>query len=252
MYRDMDARLAALEERLGVTFRDRKLLLEAVTHRSYLNESRVRLPHNERLEFLGDAVLELIVTEHLFRKFPQEEEGVLTNWRAALVKGEFLSEIGKRLGLNDILLLSRGEAKNRDGKARARLLENAVEAIIGAVYFDQGLPSCRLFVDHYVLVSLAKTLAATQDAKSELQEWVQAECRITPSYDVLAEWGLDHAKRFRVAVNVGGTHVAEAEGTSKDGAQKAAAAKALATKDQWKGRLLGRGRPAAANAAPKG
>lgn len=223
-----------LETQLGVTFSDRDLLVQAFTHRSYLNENPgYRLGHNERLEFLGDAVLELVVTEYLYHSFPNPE-GELTNLRASLVNAKTLAEIALGLNFDAYLLLSRGEAKDSSSKARHTILANAIEAFIGALYLDQGFETTKRFIDTFVLVKLTDILTNQKykDPKSTFQEHAQKYTNITPSYKVLAEWGPDHDKHFRVAVYLGNEEIAVGEGPSKQEAQVAAATNALARK-KW-------------------
>ncbi len=221
-----------LESRLGVTFENKDLLTQAVVHRSYLNEHiDFRLDHNERLEFLGDAVLELIVTEFLYRKY-ENPEGELTNWRASLVNANTCAEVAGELEVEDFLYLSRGEEKET-GKARQYILANAFEAIIGAIYLDQGLEAARGFINQVLLPKLEYILAngLYLDPKSRFQEAAQEKVGITPSYKVLNEHGPDHAKCFKVGIYLGEEMVAEGEGMSKHEAQVAAAAKALKAKE---------------------
>lgn len=223
--------LSKLEKKLGIKFNNSDLLLQALTHRSYINENPdFRLDHNERLEFLGDAVIELAVTEYLFKNF-NNPEGDLTNWRAALVKAETLSEVATGLGLNDYLLLSKGEAKDI-GRARQYILANTFEAIIGAIYLDQGLDKAKEFVNQHLIFKLPEILkkGAYRDAKSIFQEEAQEKVGITPTYEVLKEWGPDHAKHFLVGVFLNSELVAQGEGVSKQEAQLQAAEKALEAK----------------------
>jgi ribonuclease-3 len=222
-----------LENKVGITFDDRNVLKMAFVHRSYLNEHpSFGLDHNERLEFLGDAVLELAVTEHLYNNYPNPE-GELTNWRAALVNAKALAEVAVELGLEDYLYLSRGEAKDSGSKARQYILANAMEAFIGAIYLDKGMEvSCR-FIDQFVISKLPNILENRLyiDPKSRFQESSQEKVGITPSYKVLEEEGPDHAKIFTVGVFLGGDLVATGKGTSKQEAQVAAAESALAVKE---------------------
>lgn len=221
--------LQPLEKILGVTFADQQLLRQALVHRSYLNENpEFTLAHNERLEFLGDAVLELVVTDHLYHHYDLPE-GELTNLRAAVVRGEMLSKIAEELELDDYLLLSRGERKDR-GKARQYILANAVEAVIGAAYLDQGYDATASLIQKSVISKLEGVIAEGLhiDTKSRFQEVAQEQFRLTPTYEVLSEEGLDHAKKFRIGVFVGDTKMGEGEGTSKQEAQQQAAKQALA------------------------
>lgn len=227
--------ISVLEKKLGVKFKDKDILLKALTHRSYINENPdFHLNHNERLEFLGDAVLELAVTEYLYGNY-KNPEGELTNWRAALVRAEMLSEVAQKLGINNFLLLSKGEAKDT-GRARQYILANALEAIIGAIYLDGGYEKARDFVKEKIIVYLPDILAtkAYKDAKSLFQEESQDRVGITPSYEVIKEWGPDHAKHFRVGVFLESDLVAEGEGISKQEAQLEAAKNALEAKG-WNG-----------------
>jgi ribonuclease-3 len=226
-----------LEERLGHTFRDQSLLLQALTHRSYLNEhSDFPLAHNERLEFLGDAVLELIVTEHLYKHFANPE-GDLTNWRAALVNAKTLAAIAKDLEFEEYLLLSRGEARDKDTKARMYIMANAIEAIIGSVYLDGGMKASEAFIHRHILSHLAKILELELyvDAKSKFQETAQELLGVTPTYKVLEEQGPDHQKEFTVGVMLDKELVAVGRGSSKQEAQLAAAEAGLDVK-QWRTR----------------
>lgn len=214
----------ALAKEIGVEFNNISFLKQAVTHRSFLNENRsYELDHNERLEFLGDAVLELIVTEYLYKKF-KNPEGELTSWRSALVNGEMLAKVAQGLGVEKFLLMSRGEAKDV-GRARQYLLANALEAIIGAIYLDQGYDSAKKFVLERVVVNLKEILEKKLylDPKSYFQERAQESEKLTPSYRVLKEWGPDHDKQFVVGIFLGADLVAEGEGNSKQEAQREAA-----------------------------
>jgi len=223
-----------LAEKLGIKFNNLDLLKQAVTHRSYLNEHRdYKLEHNERLEFLGDAVLELVVTEYLYANFPNPE-GEMTNWRAALVNGEMLAKISTQLGVEEFLLMSRGESRDT-GKARQYLLANAFEAIIGAMYLDQGMDGYEVaknFILKNVVVELPEIIKnkTYMDPKSRFQEMAQEQVGITPSYKVIEESGPDHAKKFVVGVFLEHDLVAKGEGMSKQEAQRNAAAAGLLVK----------------------
>jgi len=225
---------STLEKKLGVSFNNQDLLKTSLTHRSYLNEHRNHpLPHNERLEFLGDAVLELAVTGFLYKNFPNPE-GELTNLRSALVNYKMLSTIAKNLDLESYLLLSRGEAKDQ-GRARQVILANAIEAVIGAMYLDQGYEKTHVFIDKHILSQLPEIIRTKSyiDPKSRLQELIQEASGITPHYDVLSEEGPDHNKKFQMGVYVGEKLVGKGEGPSKQEAEIAAAEEAIKTED-WK------------------
>lgn len=220
-------------KRAGVSFKDVGLLTTAFTHRSYLNEQGGSLPadrqeHNERLEFLGDAVLEIAVTDYLFRKFPSVPEGQLTAYRAALVNASILGTIAEKLGMNECLLLSKGEAKDT-GRARATILANTFEAVVGALYLDQGLTAANDFVLRHVLSKTDEVVetGAWRDSKSTFQERAQARYGLTPRYQVVRADGPDHDKCFLVSVSVGDVVVAEGEGRSKQEAEQNAALAAL-------------------------
>ncbi len=227
--------IRVLEDRLGHPFRDQSLLQQALTHRSYLNEhSDFPLTHNERLEFLGDAVLELIVTEHLYANYANPE-GDLTNWRAALVNAKTLSGIAKDLQFEDYLLLSKGESRDKESKARMIILANAIEAIIGAIYLDAGMDAAKKFIHRFILSHLKKILEFELyvDAKSKFQETAQELLGVTPTYKVLEEKGPDHAKEFTVGVFLDRDLVAVGRGFSKQEAQVAAAEAGLDAKN-WR------------------
>lgn len=224
--------LEDLEQTLGVTFKNRDTLRQALVHRSYLNEHPdFPLGQNERLEFLGDAVLELVVTEHLYRNY-ENPEGELTNWRAALVNAEMLAVLCHDLEIEPYLYLSRGEAKDKGSKARKYILANAFESIIGAIYEDQGWDASKEFITKRVLSQLPRILQDRLyiDPKSRFQEAAQEHLGVTPSYKVLSEEGPDHAKEFDVGVFLGKDKVASGKGTSKQEAQVAAAEAAIAVK----------------------
>ncbi|MDO8633599.1 MAG: ribonuclease III [Candidatus Wildermuthbacteria bacterium] len=223
-----------LEKNLGISFLNKDFLTHAFVHRSYLNENpSFHLPHNERIEFLGDAVLELAVTEYLFKNYPDKPEGELTTWRAALVRAGTLAGLAKELNFSDYLLLSRGETKET-GKARDEILSNTLEAFVGALYLDQGFEICEKFIGKYLLPKLQDILEKKlfQDAKSLFQEVAQEKTGTTPSYKTVKEWGPDHEKHFRVGVMLGETVAAEGEGSSKQEAEEAAAKNALKVK-RW-------------------
>jgi ribonuclease-3 len=221
-------------EHIGVKFNDIKLLMEAFTHRSYLNEHRgTGMRHNERLEFLGDAVLELVITEYLFAKYPDEPEGRLTAYRSALVNTNSISDAATEWGMNEYLLLSRGEAKDT-GRARQYILANTFESVIGAVFLDQGYDAAKEFIAKSLFDRLDEIVGKRlwQDAKSRFQEEAQERTGITPSYEVVKESGPDHDKSFEVGVYIGSELVAKGSGRSKQDAEQAAAQEGLLRK-KW-------------------
>ena len=228
----MDKDLSGLVEKLGISYKEDGNLRQAVVHRSYLNEHPdFPLGHNERLEFLGDAVLELVVTEYLYGKY-ENPEGELTNWRAALVNGQNLAKTAREIGIEEFLYLSKGEQKDVDSKARNYILANAMEAIIGAVYLDFGWDTSKEFITKFILSGLEEILQKKSyiDPKSQFQEEAQSRMSITPNYKVLDESGPDHSKTFRIGVYLGKEMVATGNGSSKQEAQIDAAAKGLAAK----------------------
>lgn len=220
------------EKKTKISFKDPNLLKQAFTHRSYINENPGQgLGHNERLEFLGDAVLELIVTDFLYRKYPESSEGELTSLRSALVNSVIISEAAMVLGMNDFLLLSRGEAKD-NGKARQYILANTYEAYIGALYLDQGYGKVEDFVTKSLLPKTEEIVNKKlwRDAKSLVQEKAQEEHTVTPAYRVLSESGPDHDKHFTVGIYFGSELVAQGKGKSKQEAEQSAATAALKLK----------------------
>ncbi|MBI5306502.1 ribonuclease III [Candidatus Wolfebacteria bacterium] len=223
------------EQKIGIVFKNKNLLKEALTHRSYLNENPrwsvdFMSPHNERLEFLGDAVLELTSTEILFNKFPKSNEGEMTSIRAALVNYQMLAAVAKETGLDEFILLSKGEAKGPEGgKAREVILANAFESLLGAVYLDDGYSSAKAFIEKFVMNHLDEVIEKKlyKDPKSLLQEIVQEKFKITPTYSVLEEKGPDHAKIFKIGVYFGEKIMADGEGLSKQEGEVEAAKNAL-------------------------
>lgn len=216
------------EDKVGVTFKDKDLLQLAFTHRSFVNENRQFNAHNERLEFLGDAVLELVVTEYLFEQFPDKAEGELTAVRAALVNTQSISKAAKELGMNDYLLLSKGEEKDT-GRARQYILANTFEAFIGALHLDQGYAAAQKFIAN-ALFSKVQAIVDDklwQDAKSKLQEEAQEHMSITPNYQTISEGGPDHNKVFTIAVMFDGVEIAQGIGNSKQDAEQVAAQNAI-------------------------
>mgnify|MGYP001558207470 CR=1 FL=1 len=217
--------VSELSKQLGTKFKNLDLLLNAITHRSYLNEHpKFGFGHNERLEFLGDAVIELVVTEFLYNNYPNPE-GDLTNWRASLVNANTLGDLARELEIEDYLLLSKGESKDKSSKARLYILANAFEAIVGALYLDGGYKEAAKFLKKNLLVKLAEILEKKLylDPKSRFQEVAQEKYTITPNYKVLKETGPDHAKKFTIGVYIGDEMIATGKGMSKHEAQVDAA-----------------------------
>lgn len=221
------------EHKAGIKFQNQGLLRQAFTHRSYINENRgLGLDHNERLEFLGDAVLELVITDFLFAKMKESSEGELTSVRSALVNADTCAKVAGTLGVNDYLLLSKGEAKDTAGRARQFILANTLEAIIGALYMDQGYEVAKEFILKNIAPLLELIVASGKhiDAKSLFQEKAQEYEGVTPVYKTIRESGPDHDKRFTVVVYVGNTVMGEGEGKSKQDAEQEAAKSALKEK----------------------
>jgi ribonuclease III len=222
--------LSKLQESLGYTFNDNRNLVQSLVHRSYLND-RDHLPqiteHNERLEFLGDAVLELVVTDYLYGKL-QEDEGVMTSLRSSLVNYKIIGEVGQKLGLDEMILLSRGE-KEELGKARLSIVADCVEAVIGAMYIDGGIQPCIDFIHRFILIFLPDIVAnqTYKDHKTMLQEYCQKHTKITPHYRVIATEGKDHEKTFTIGLWIGVEKISEGVGRSKQDAETAAAEKGL-------------------------
>lgn len=217
-----------LEKVLGIKVNNPDLYLSAFTHRSYLNENRgFHLPHNERLEFLGDAVLELAATEYLYKNY-DHPEGELTNFRSALVNYKMLSDIAKRLKLEQFLLMSRGEAKDI-GRARQVILANCIEAVIGAMYLDKGFEETAKFIEREILIELSNVIedGKFMDPKSKLQEIIQEKVGVTPTYSVVSETGPDHNKLFVVGAYIAEKEVGRGTGPSKQEAELSAAENAL-------------------------
>lgn len=228
----MQKNISLLENKLEIKFKNIDLLKNALVHRSYLNEHKdFPLEHNERLEFLGDAVLELSVTDFLYHNY-QDNEGVLTNWRSALVNSTHLAGIAEGLGIYNFLYLSKGESQDNNKKARGYILANAMEALLGAIYLDQGFRVVDKFIKKNILVTLPDIIASQKyiDSKSRFQEKAQELTSITPRYRVISESGPDHNKKFIIGVYLDKELVAEGEGYSKQEAQTAAAEKALKIK----------------------
>ncbi|KKU90809.1 MAG: Ribonuclease 3 [Candidatus Jorgensenbacteria bacterium GW2011_GWA1_48_11] len=221
--------MADLEEKLGIRFKNKNLLKEALTHRSYLNENPSwPFSQNERLEYLGDAVLELAVSEHLYKNYPDYQEGWLTSIRAALVNYQMLARIAREIFLEEHILLSRGETKDT-GKAREVIMANAFEALVGAIYLDQDFSVTKTFIEESVLSHLPEVIekGLYRDPKSLLQEIVQERLKLTPTYKILKEEGPDHNKKFEVGVFFGDELIKKGVGSSKQEAEVNAAEVAL-------------------------
>ncbi len=230
-------RFSKLENTIGIKFKNIDFLKQAVVHRSYINEHPdFYLGHNERLEFLGDAVLEIVVTEYLYHHFPGLPEGDLTNIRASLVNSKMLHKVASKINLENYLFLSKGEAKGGNLKARQYIVANAVEALIGAIYLDQGIKMAKKFIYSFIISELDYVISNQLylDPKSIFQEKVQEKFRITPHYKVLKESGPDHAKIFEVGLYIGDELAATGIGTSKQEAQVEAARKALKERGWFK------------------
>lgn len=231
----MNFDISKAEQAIGITFNDKTLLTQAFIHRSYLNEHpEVKLPHNERLEFLGDAVLELVITDHLYRTYNEKAEGELTSLRSALVNTNTISSVASALSMNDFLLLSKGESKDT-GRARSFILANTFESVIGAVYLDLGYEAARGFIAKH-LIPLADEILEKRlwlDPKSYFQEKSQEVFGETPTYKVLSEAGPDHAKTFTVGLYIGGEQIVEGKGPSKQEAEQEAAKLGLEAKS-WR------------------
>ncbi len=227
---------AELEKAIGVEFTNKNHIVQALVHRSFLNENRdFPLAHNERLEFLGDAVLELVVTEYLFENY-LNPEGELTNWRAALVNSKMCASVAREIGFEPYLFLSHGESKDENTKARDYILANALEAVIGSIYVDKGWDLAKQFITRWVISKLGEVLelGLWMDPKSRFQEASQEIVGLTPTYKVLKEEGPDHAKEFTVGIYLGREQIAEGIGGSKQEAQIVAAENAIEVK-KWKG-----------------
>jgi ribonuclease III len=230
--RNIEEDLARLEQIVGHTFADRSHLLSAITHRSYLNEHReATQEHNERLEFLGDAVLELVVTDYLYRTYQDKPEGELTAIRAALVNTTSLSDASLKLGVNEFLLMSKGEAKDT-GRARQYILANVFESLIGAIYLDHGYAAAREFIADQLFARTEEIISKRlwQDAKSRFQELAQEHVGVTPTYETLSQEGPDHDRVFTVGVFLNREKVGEGAGRAKQEAEQAAALKAIEAK----------------------
>jgi len=225
--------LLTLQDRIKIHFKNADLLKQSLVHRSYLNEhSDFPLNHNERLEFLGDAVLEIVVTEYLYLKYPDVGEGSLTNWRASLVNAKMLARVANEIEIEGCLFLSKGEARDKESKARQFILADAIEALIGAIYLDQGVEKSSQFIHEYIISKLDNILENKLyfDPKSRFQELAQEKHGITPHYKVMKETGPDHAKEFEVGLYISNELIAKGIGSSKQEAQIAAAANGIKKK----------------------
>ncbi len=222
------------QEKIGTDFKEGALLHNAFVHKSYVNEHREEgINSNERMEFLGDAVLELVVTEYLYKSYPTQPEGVLTNWRSALVKGKHLAQVGRDLELGQYLKLSKGE-ENGGGRDKNYILANAVEAVIGAIYLDKGYGPAKAFIKKFILKYLEEILEKGLhiDPKSRFQEICQDKLNVTPIYHLLKDEGPDHNKAFTMGLYIGEELIAEGTESSKQKAEQVAAASALKVK-KW-------------------
>ncbi len=227
-------RYAELEKTIGIEFSNKSMLDLAFVHKSYINEHKTRkIEYNERIEFLGDAVLELVVTDFLYKTFPEQQEGVLTNWRSALVQGKHLAEIALELNLGVYLYLSRGE-EHSGGRKKNYILANTLEALIGAIYLDKGYEIAHHFIHTFILKRLENILAKGLhiDAKSRFQEFSQDLLGVTPEYRVISEEGPDHNKCFTMGAYIGEELIAEGKGSSKQKAEQEAATEGL-KKKSW-------------------
>ncbi len=227
-------KFSKLEKKLSIEFKNKEILRNAFIHRSYLNEHRNSgLEHNERLEFLGDAVLELVITDFLYTRYEKKAEGELTAYRSALVNAITLSSVAENIGLNEYLLLSKGESKDT-GRARQYILANTIEALIGAIYIDNGYENAKKFIMTHIATLIDDVIEKKKfiDSKSLFQEMAQEHIGVTPRYDLLKESGPDHNKIFTIGVYLGDIHIATGEGKSKQEAETQAAYKGLIVK-KW-------------------
>lgn len=229
----MQPDLKEFQKQIGINFKDEKMLTQAFVHRSYINENRNSgLSHNERLEFLGDAVLELVITDFLYKKYTNKAEGEMTAYRSALVNADTCASIATKLGMGNYLLLSKGESKDT-GRARQYILANALEALIGAIYLDQGMEKAHEFIENNFTPMIEQIISEGShvDSKSLFQEKAQEFEGITPSYKTIKESGPDHEKKFTVGVYIGKDLIATGEGESKQDAEQEAAEEALKVKN---------------------
>jgi len=218
----------SLAKKIGIKFNDISLLKTALTHRSYLNEHRQEKTHNERLEFLGDAVLELIVSDHLYKEYSDRPEGELTSFRSAIVRTESLAIASRELGYGKYLRMAKGE-KESGGENKDYLLANTFEAVLGAIYIDQGYEKCKELVNRILITKIPEIVKSRSDidSKTKIQEVAQSQYKITPIYKVIKEIGPDHDREFIVAVKLGNKVIGEGRGSSKQKAEEEAASKGL-------------------------
>lgn len=217
------------EKKCNLEFENKSLLEQAFIHRSYINENKgLEKEHNERLEFLGDAVLELVITDFLFAKFPNVKEGILTAYRSSLVRTESISAAARSMGMNDLLKLSKGESRDQ-GKARDYILANTFEAFVGAVYLDRGYEAAKTIIADTLFENIDEVIksGSWKDAKSEVQEYAQEHYSETPRYELVSAVGPDHDKHFVMAIYFGDKKIAEGSGNSKQKAQQDAAQYAI-------------------------
>jgi len=221
-------KIEEFEKVIGTTFLNKQLLKDALTHRSYVNEHKECKTHNERLEFLGDAVLELVVSDYLFNKFLTRPEGELTSFRSALVKTESLADTATTLNIGEYMFLSKGE-EDTGGRTKNYLLANTFEAIIGAMYLDQGYTACKEFIYAHLVEKLSDIVKNRLDidSKTKIQEMAQAKYKVTPVYEVVDEKGPDHDKEFTVVVKINSNVIGEGKGSSKQRAEEDAATKGI-------------------------
>jgi ribonuclease III len=232
-HENLEQRYEKLQEEIGIKFKEMELLDTAFVHKSYVNEHRdVKMQHNERIEFLGDAVLELVVTEFLYKGYPSKGEGILTNWRSALVKGKHLAEIAEQLNLGVYIYLSKGEEKS-GGRKKHLILANILESLIGAIYLDHNYKTAHKFIEKFILARLTSILEQGLhiDAKSRFQEISQDKLGLTPEYKVIKEDGPDHSKTFMMGVYLKDELIGQGEGSSKQSAEQKAAQDALRAKN---------------------
>lgn len=218
-----------IEKKLGVIFKNKDILNTALIHRSYINENRGKnLENNERLEFLGDSVLELIISDYIYTKYPTKPEGELTAIRSAIVRTESLADESRKLDVGQYLLMSRGE-EDSGGKSKEYLLANMYEALLGAIYLDQGFAECQKYVERTLLKKVDNIVSEGLfiDPKTKVQEILQSRFKITPSYEIISEEGPDHDKYFTMALKVGNKKISEGHGSSKQRAEEDAAQNAI-------------------------